>query len=99
MKPLQDETVPGPPPAQCEGSRRAWSSSTDAINLPRPGRAAARGAVNPAGRVSARNGRRDLVSVAGEIGLGLARGGCGRQGEGGGSGVVEGKGRGRREVN
>jgi hypothetical protein len=99
MKPLQDETVPGAPLAQCEeGSRRAWSSSTGTGNLPWPGRAAARGAVNPAGRVPGRNGRRDLVPAAGEIGLGLARGGDGRRGGGGSSGGLEGKGRGRRGI-
>jgi hypothetical protein len=54
--------------------------------------------VNPAGRVPGRNGRRDLAPAAGEIGLGLARGGGGRRGGGGGSGGLEGKGRGRRGI-
>lgn len=64
------------------GSRRAWSSSTAAADLPwsgGPARDAARGAANPAGRVPGRRGRRDLGRGAGEIGLGLARGGGGRE--------------------
>lgn len=54
--------------------------------LVRSGRAAARGAANPAARVPGRHGRRDLRRGAGEIGLGLARGGGGRRGGAGGGG-------------
>ena len=88
MKPPQDVPIPGAPPDQCEeGGRRAWSSSTGAaLTLVRSGPAAARGAANPPGRVPGRRGRRDLGRSAGEIGLGLARGGGGRRGGAGGGG-------------